>query len=113
MAETVLYIAGPMYGLPEKNYPAFMDAEGQLTAAGYYVISPLRADRYVLPGDPEPTREWWQRMTMKLLLQTEGLALLDGWKNSQGAKREVKVALWLAMPVRTVEEWLAEPTTTS
>lgn len=35
-----LYIAGPMTGLPEFNYPAFMDAERRLIAAGYEIENP-------------------------------------------------------------------------
>jgi nucleoside 2-deoxyribosyltransferase len=107
---TVLYIAGPMYGLPEKNYPAFQQAEQWLVDAGFAVISPLEADRFVLAGDPEPSREWWQRTTLKLMLNCTGVALLDGWTNSKGAKLEVLVAKRLNYDVKRVDEWLTSPT---
>lgn len=105
---TTLYIAGPMYGLPEKNYPAFRDAEAQLIEAGYAVVSPLEADRFVLASDPEPTREWWQAITLKLMLTTSALALLPNWEKSKGASLEVYVANALNYDVRTVRAWLAE-----
>lgn len=105
---TVLYIAGPMYGLPEKNYPMFQWVEGLLIDAGHSVISPLEADKFVLPSDPEPTREWWQRITMRLLLNTEAVALLDGWEDSKGAMLEVVVAEGLGMTVAPYREWLEQ-----
>jgi nucleoside 2-deoxyribosyltransferase len=102
----VLYIAGPMYGLPEKNYPAFQHAEKVLTEAGFSVISPLEADRFVSKNDPEPSREWWQRTTLKLLLNAEALALLDSWENSKGAMLEWQVAQGLSMETKFWEDWL-------
>lgn len=107
---TTLYIAGPMYGLPEKNYPAFRAAEALLTERGYGVATPLSADAFVLKGDPEPTREWWQATTLRIMLSgSTGLAMLPNWWNSKGAWLEVQVARDLGWPVRTVEEWAAEP----
>ena len=38
----IVYIAGPMTGLPDLNYPAFNAAEEALTAAGHAVLNPAR-----------------------------------------------------------------------
>jgi len=104
--ERVIYIAGPMYGLPEKNYPSFRAAEKALLDAGHAVISPLEADRFVGKDDPEPSREWWQRTTMRLLLNANALALLPGWQGSKGAKLERYVADCLGYEIHMVEDWL-------
>lgn len=41
---TRLYIAGPMSGLPQFNFPAFHAAAIALRAAGYAIISPAETD---------------------------------------------------------------------
>lgn len=106
-----LYIAGPMTGLPEYNYPAFFDAERQLRAAGYLVMNP--ADR----PDPTPRRKgdtapsWgdWLRGAIGLLVQCDGVALLPGWEASKGALFEIDIANRLGMDVRSVSVWLEGP----
>lgn len=104
-----LYLAGPMYGLPEKNYPAFRHAEKVLREAGFHVYTPLSADAFVLKGDPEPTRQWWQQTTLRIMLSgPEALALLDGWENSKGAMLEWQVANGLDWPVKFWEDWLLD-----
>lgn len=41
---TTLYVAGPMRGIPEFNFPAFFEAEDRPLKAGYDVINPARKD---------------------------------------------------------------------
>lgn len=63
----------------------------------------------LVPHDmAEPTREWWQRVTLRMLLdwRVNAVALLDGWENSQGAELEVFVARALNMRVKPVKEWM-------
>lgn len=45
-----LYIAGPMSGIPQFNFPAFIAAAAALRALGYTIISPAETD-------PEDVRE--------------------------------------------------------
>jgi hypothetical protein len=97
----ILYIAGPMTGLPEYNFPAFHAAADQLTAAGYEVLNPAR--RAVDPG-----RTWadYLRDGIRDVTDADGLALLDGWMASRGARLELTVATGLDMPVGIVAVWL-------
>jgi hypothetical protein len=103
----VLYIAGPMSGLPEFNYPAFFAAEEQLRAAGYdRILNPARA---VCPVGSE----WdvYMRSALVMVTQAEALALLPGHQNSRGARLERHVAEALGMPVAPLEHWLTpDPT---
>lgn len=99
----ILYIAGPMSGLPGNNLPAFFAAEEQLRAVGYNrILNPARA---VCPDDSE----WheWMRSGLEMVLRSEGLALLPGSQNSRGAALERYVAEALGKPVAPLDEWLA------
>lgn len=99
---TTLYIAGPMTGYPEFNYPAFRAAEAQLRAAGYATLNPSDISD---PGDPQP----WDRCmrhALRMVLDADGLALLPGWAKSKGATLEVHVAQALLLPVRRLQAWL-------
>lgn len=96
-----LYLAGPMTGRPNLNFPAFMAAEERLRAAGHDVAN---------PASLQPTVEgkaWaeYMRVDLRALLDCEGVALLPGWIESEGAALEVIVARKLGMPRRTVEDW--------
>jgi hypothetical protein len=95
-----LYVAGPMTGYPECNYPAFHDAAERLRQEGYLVVNPAEDDNDGHYVDI-------LRDDIKALLTCHGVALLDNWWESPGARTEVQVAGLLMMPCRTVDEWLA------
>lgn len=95
-----VYIAGPMTGLPDFNYPAFHQAEQDLIARGYEVVCPTSNSG----GSPPPVEEakpwdWYLRKAISLLLTCEGIYLLPGWENSKGARLEEHIASELGMEV--------------
>lgn len=96
-----LYVAGPMTGLPDFNYPAFFQAAEHLRAAGYAVECPAEND---LP----PGREWHQylRHAIKRMLDCDAVATLPAVEASKGARLEIYIAQKLGMQVRPVSEWL-------
>lgn len=96
-----LYIAGPMTGLPEFNYPAFNDAARRIRAAGYDVENP--ADNTVTSDDYHD----YLRAGLAQLLTCDAVAVLDRWWESGGARWEVNTAGILGLPVRGLDEWLA------
>ena len=107
---TTLYIAGPMTGLPEFNYPAFREAAQQLTDAGYDVLNPVDVDTAGVP--PEAlTWEWYMRRTLKMMLDADAIATLPGWRNSRGAVVEVELGARVGIGEAPVNEWLAYPET--
>lgn len=97
-----LYIAGPMTGIEEFNYPAFHAAKDALLGAGFEVRSP--ADHELAEG-----LDWadYMRKDIPWLLECGGVAVLPGWSSSRGASLEVHIANALDMPVRPLDEWLA------
>jgi hypothetical protein len=89
-----VYVAGPMTGLKDFNYPAFNAAADQLRALGYQVENP--ADHGIVPG-----AEWADYMAYDLTrLGVCGMiALLPGWERSEGAKLEVQIGHRLGMTI--------------
>lgn len=82
-----VYIAGPMTGLPEYNYPAFNAAARRLRALGFEVENPAE--------NPDPKCGTWlgyMRMAIRQLVTCDVVALLPGWRGSRGARIE----RWLA-----------------
>ena len=99
-----VYIAGPMTGIPEYNYPAFHAAAESLRDAGYEPLSP--AQDYGEPRGSMPW-EWYMRRGLTLLLTADAVALLPGYQHSRGARLEAEIAWTLGMHVRPLSEWVA------
>ncbi|MDQ0735314.1 DUF4406 domain-containing protein [Arthrobacter agilis] len=98
---TTLYLAGPMSGLPDFNYPAFHEAAAKLRAAGYTVLNPAE--------NPKPEPETWQgymRLAIAQLIQADGIALLPGWEVSRGAMVEYTLAVDLELDNKLASDWL-------
>lgn len=95
-----LYIAGPMTGITELNFPAFTNAAKLLREAGFEVISPHECD--------VPNGSWNECMKIVLaeVLKVDGIAVLDNWKSSRGATLELYIAGQLEIPIKPLEEWL-------
>ena len=87
-----IYIAGPMTGLPDLNFPAFHRAAAILRAAGYEAINPAEIN-------PDPTAGWeaCMRADIAELVKCDGVALLPGWERSRGASLEAHIAHSLDM----------------
>lgn len=104
---TTLYVAGPMTGLPEFNYPAFNEAAERLQGAGYRVLNPVDSEQHnPTPGTPQPW-DWYMRHALRMVLEADGLALLPGWRASRGARLEVRVADALCLPTRPAGAWVS------
>ena len=90
-----IYIAGPMTGLPEHNFPAFHAAADGLREAGWDVVNP--AENF--DGRTNLPRESYLRADMALLVDCEAVAMLPGWEDSRGAKLEYMLACELGMKI--------------
>lgn len=107
-----LYVAGPMRGYEQYNFPAFHEATAQLREAGYEVVSPAEMD-LELGFDPNSTAEFTEadyaaamRRDIETLLTVDGVALLHGWRKSKGANVEHDVARALGLTAMLTEGWL-------
>jgi hypothetical protein len=96
----IIYISGPMTGLPEFNFPAFNAAAAQLRSLGYEVINPAEF------GEGEG-KTWadYMRKDIKALMDCTHVAVLSGWEKSKGAKVELSLAASLEMPIKGVDKY--------
>jgi hypothetical protein len=103
-----IYIAGPMTGLPDLNFPAFNAEAERLRAAGHEVINPaeINAGREL---------EGWHacmRRDIAALMTCDVVQLLPGWQNSVGARIEcdtaTKVAIRVLLPGTLIPESLSQ-----
>lgn len=96
-----VYIAGPMTGIADANYPAFHRAAALLRACGFEVESPAEAKP---PADPT----WlnWMRQAIPQMLSCDAVVVLPGHSESAGACAEVALANKLGLPVEHIERAL-------
>ncbi len=93
------YIAGPMSGIPDYNYPEFERVLDELSRSGISVKSP-----HTIPW-PEGVvseEELWRvmmKLAMNMLLECDGIILLKGWPSSTGAVLESTVARGIKYPM--------------
>lgn len=94
-----IYIAGPMTGLPEFNYPAFNKAAAKLRAIGYEVENPAE-------NPDQPSWQHYMRLAVRQLASCEAVALLPEWEHSRGAKEEFRLAKVLGIECKPLMDWL-------
>jgi Domain of unknown function (DUF4406) len=99
----ILYIAGPMTGLPDYNYPAFHAAEQRLIVAGFTVLNPAHHQCEA----QTPTWHDWMRLGLRAVTNADGIALLPGWQRSRGTRAELAAAEAIGIAVKPVDEWVA------
>lgn len=90
-----IYLAGPMRGMKEHNFPAFHFAAAKLRQEGYEVFSPAEKGEEVgFIKDPNLQNKLaFRRLVFKLDLtwiceHADCVALLPGWDQSKGALAE-------------------------
>lgn len=89
----IVYISGPMTGLPNLNSEAFDAAEVFLKHLGHTPFNP----RHLNP----PGTSWHECMRRDLaaMMECDEVGLLPGWEHSKGASLEAAIAQRLNMPV--------------
>lgn len=103
-----VYIAGPMTGIAEFNFPAFNSEADRLRAEGLTVLNP--ADHGIVEG-----AEWadYLRHDIAGLATCQRIHLLQGWEKSKGARLEVTIAQALGMTITLADGSVAPPAQTT
>ncbi len=99
-----IYIAGPMSGLPDFNFPAFYEAATRFEEEGWIVFNPANKEGETLSeeskvnGDHIKAKEdgfnfrsvyLWD---IEKVITSDAIYMLPGWENSAGARGEYAVA---------------------
>jgi hypothetical protein len=114
-----LYLAGPMRGIKDFNFPEFHNAAEVLRRYGHEVFSPAEKDIEkhgdVFKGDgdqaaleaktPFSLRDALGMDLAWICKEADGIALLKGWENSKGATAEHATALALGLVVVVQSEF--------
>lgn len=95
-----LYVSGPMSGYENFNYDVFRLVGQRLQAAGFEVVNPAEY------SNPEDTYVDLLKEDIRRILGVDGIATLENWWESVGARTEVQIGGLLKLPVRPWEEWL-------
>ena len=96
-----IYIAGPMTGIDQLNFPAFNAEALKLRALGFDVVNPAEIN-------PDHSMPWAQCMRRDIaeLVKCDMICLLPGWEESKGATLEHHIAQRLEILVVLSDEFL-------
>jgi hypothetical protein len=106
-----IYLAGPMRGLPEFNFPAFDRAAAELRKYSHEVFNPADRDRVAgfstegLTGNEDlaelgfSLRDALAADTEYIAKHANAVALLPNWERSPGVAAEIALAHALGLPV--------------
>jgi hypothetical protein len=103
MSVPVIYVCGPMSGYEDYNWPSFRAATSQLRKLGYVVRCPTESG-----ASFELSWAECLRLSLRLMLDCDALALLPGWEESRGAAEEIRLARTLKMTVRPLTYWVSD-----
>lgn len=107
-----VYLAGPMFGIPYRNYPAFHEATADLVERGFTVSNPADAiGRDGVRLDVTQDFDGYQEIegfdlkqifiniTDLIIHWADALVLLDGWEASPGALAEAYLARAMGLKI--------------
>lgn len=111
-----VYVAGPMRGIAEFNFPAFNAAADRLRSEGHEVFNPAERDNErhgvdISKGNAsgcEETAAKEHGFDLRVALgedlaficaHADAIALLPGWEDSKGARAEYATAIALGLQI--------------
>lgn len=96
---TVVYISGPVTGIPEGNRPLFMLAQRMLLSAGCSVFNPSHIDWPVDPLEGDALWQYFMAFCVAAIPLCDSMLMLPNWQNSKGAKEEHRIAKMLGLTI--------------
>ena len=97
MNRKTIYIAGPIRGMEDSNSAAFDAAHKLLEKQGWHVVDPFDiTDVFGVPADVQSNPRLLRAVMdaeLAMIPRLDAIYLLRGWERSEGAKKELEVAL--------------------
>ena len=97
-----IYIAGPMAGIEDLNFPAFFAMEDKIKELGHTPINPA-----VMPKGLEYAH--YMDIALAMVRSAEALLLLPAWEPSKGARAELAYAHSIGIKIINDPSTLAPP----
>jgi hypothetical protein len=95
-----IYIAGPMRGIENCNYPAFYKVEELLDSQKCYeVVNPARMDDEEGIGQQSEYKEALKR-DIDEIFEVDAMYMMRGWEKSEGARVEHALAVYLGLYIQ-------------
>lgn len=88
-----IYISGPMTGIEDNNFAAFLAAGDLFRKDGWAIENP--AEHPI--NSESATYAEYMRADIRMLLRCSAIALLENWEESLGATLEVAIAKTLEL----------------
>ena len=92
-----IYIAGPMNGVRNFNYPHFDEVASALRLGGWRVENPVEiGNRFGTDKEIAADRDLLAKVIeaeLEAVSKCDAIYLLKGWHNSPGAKAELAIAI--------------------
>jgi Domain of unknown function (DUF4406) len=105
-----IYLAGPMRGIPDLNFPAFDRYAYQLRREGHKVFNPAEADlerqrvktvdEVIAKRELDPKnfdRSCIDSDVTRIIWWADAIAFMPGWENSSGCAVEFALAKFLGL----------------
>ena len=99
-----IYLAGPMSGIEDYNFPAFFAYAEALTDGGWEVFNPAQNDLDNW-GDMDGVkknanyRECLYQDLSWITQEADAIAMMPGWENSKGARAEWATAVAIGIQI--------------
>lgn len=115
LEQTTVYVAGPMAGMPDHNFPAFEAATRILSEHGVTVVSPHEdvsvahlklAEELGEDYRNSPEYRNYLARDIGLVAKCDALVLLPGYEHSKGAMAEVYFARAVGIPCYSIKDML-------
>lgn len=108
-----LYLAGPMRGIVDFNFPTFNRVAAALRAAGYEVFNPAEKGLEKHAGAQQENLAFRRAVfaldTAWICSHADGVALLAFYTNSKGATAEDALAAAIGLPSAMWHVWITDP----